>query len=106
MRHFVPAALARAEYTFDAVPYGVLRNRDLPVSAFFVARPPAAWRVGRGAVPRAWFPRGKTIFVADAHRGDEKRCVVRADEKLRAFLNEHPAKPAKPLPLSWAVSRG
>ena len=29
---------------------------------------------------------GRTIFVADAHRGDEKRFVVRADEKLRAFL--------------------
>jgi len=28
------------------------------------------------------------IFVADAHRGDEKRFIVRADEKLRAFLNE------------------
>jgi hypothetical protein len=27
-----------------------------------------------------------TIFVADAHRGDGKRLVVRADEKLTAFL--------------------
>jgi hypothetical protein len=26
--------------------------------------------------------RGRTIFVADAHRGDGKRFVVRADEKL------------------------
>jgi hypothetical protein len=25
-------------------------------------------------------------FVADAHRGDGKRFVVRADEKLTAFL--------------------
>jgi hypothetical protein len=30
--------------------------------------------------------RGRTIFVADAHRGDGKRFVVRADEKLTAFL--------------------
>jgi hypothetical protein len=30
--------------------------------------------------------RRRTIFVADAHRGDGKRFVVRADEKLMAFL--------------------
>jgi hypothetical protein len=29
---------------------------------------------------------GRTIFVADAHRGDGQRFVVRADEKLTAFL--------------------
>jgi len=29
---------------------------------------------------------GRTIWVADAHRGDGKRFVVRADEKLTAFL--------------------
>jgi len=29
---------------------------------------------------------GRTIRIADAHRGDEKRFVVRADEKLIAFL--------------------
>jgi len=28
----------------------------------------------------------KTILVADAHRDDGKRFVVRADEKLTAFL--------------------
>ena len=28
---------------------------------------------------------GRTIFVADAHRDDGKRFVVRADEKLAAF---------------------
>jgi hypothetical protein len=28
----------------------------------------------------------QTVFVADAHRGDEKRFIVRADEKLTAFL--------------------
>jgi hypothetical protein len=29
---------------------------------------------------------GRTIFVADAHRGDGQRFIVRADEKLTAFL--------------------
>jgi hypothetical protein len=29
---------------------------------------------------------GRTIWIADAHRGDGKRFVVQADEKLIAFL--------------------
>jgi hypothetical protein len=29
---------------------------------------------------------GQTIFVADAHHGDNQRFVVRADEKLTAFV--------------------
>jgi hypothetical protein len=29
---------------------------------------------------------GRTIFVADAHRDDGKRFIVRADELLTAFL--------------------
>ena len=29
---------------------------------------------------------GRTIFVPDAHRDDGKRFVVRADEKLTAFV--------------------
>jgi hypothetical protein len=29
---------------------------------------------------------GRTIWIADAHRGDGKRFVVRADEKLSAFM--------------------
>jgi hypothetical protein len=28
---------------------------------------------------------GRTIWIADAHRGDGKRFVVRADKKLTAF---------------------
>ena len=28
----------------------------------------------------------RTMFVADAHRGDGKRFVVQADQKLTAFL--------------------
>jgi hypothetical protein len=29
---------------------------------------------------------GRTIWIADAHRGNGKRFVVRADEKLSAFV--------------------
>jgi hypothetical protein len=29
---------------------------------------------------------GRTIWIVDAHRGDGKRFVVRADENLTAFL--------------------
>jgi hypothetical protein len=29
---------------------------------------------------------GRTIWIADAYRGDRKRFVVRADEKLIAFV--------------------
>jgi hypothetical protein len=29
---------------------------------------------------------GRRLFVADAHRDDGKRFVVRSDEKLTAFL--------------------
>jgi len=29
---------------------------------------------------------GRTIWIADAHRGDGKRYVVRSDEILTAFL--------------------
>jgi hypothetical protein len=30
--------------------------------------------------------RGRTIWIADAHRGDGKHFFVRAEEKLTAFL--------------------
>jgi hypothetical protein len=29
---------------------------------------------------------GRTIWIADAHRNDGKRFIVRADEKLTAFM--------------------
>jgi hypothetical protein len=31
-------------------------------------------------------PNGRAIWIADAHRGDGKRFVVHADEKLTAFV--------------------
>src|SRR6266478_2392355 len=38
---------------------------------------------------------GRTIWIADAHRGDGKRFVVQADEKLTAFLELEKAIPSK-----------
>ena len=32
-----------------------------------------------------WISNGRTIWIADAHRDDGKRFIVRADEKLTAF---------------------
>jgi hypothetical protein len=66
----------------------------------------AAWRVEQGATVKYWEiiadnlskagwswgcvstidSSGRTIFIADAHRGDGKRFVVHADEKLTAFI--------------------
>ena len=43
----------------------------------------AGWSLGYVAAVDV---KGRTIFIADAHRGDGKRFVVRADEKLTAFL--------------------
>jgi hypothetical protein len=39
---------------------------------------------------------GRTIFVADAHRDDDQRFVVHADEKLTAFLELEAAISPKP----------
>jgi len=36
-------------------------------------------------VSQLW-TRGERIFVPDGHRGDGQRLIVRADEKLTAFL--------------------
>jgi hypothetical protein len=36
---------------------------------------------------------GRTIWIADAHRGDGKRFVARADEKLTAFVEQESARP-------------
>jgi hypothetical protein len=41
---------------------------------------------GIGVLTATVDSRGRTIFVADAHRDDGKRLVVRADEKLTAFV--------------------
>jgi hypothetical protein len=36
---------------------------------------------------------GRTIWIAEAHRGDGKRFVVRADEKLTAHRRSEGVKP-------------
>ena len=43
----------------------------------------AGWNCG---CVSAVVSKGRTIFVADAHRDDGKRFVVRADKKLTAFV--------------------
>jgi hypothetical protein len=50
--------------------------------------------------------KGQTIFIADAHRGDGKRFVVRADEKLTAFveLEAAPGDFADSLLSLWLLS--
>jgi hypothetical protein len=37
---------------------------------------------------------GRTIWIVDAHRDNGKRLVVRADEKLTAFMELEAATPA------------
>jgi hypothetical protein len=37
---------------------------------------------------------GRTIWIADAHRGDGKRFVVRADEKLNLNLKQFETQPS------------
>ncbi len=43
-------------------------------------------------------PTGQTIGIADAHRNDGTRFIVRADEKLTAFLELETAR-KKRLPI-------
>jgi len=44
---------------------------------------------------------GRTIWIADAHRGDGNRFVVHADEKLTAFVElESAIRSCDELPLS------
>jgi hypothetical protein len=48
---------------------------------------------------------GRTLFVADAHRDNGKRFVVRADEKLTAFLELQSAIRAASVGLSFLRNR-
>jgi len=103
--------LKRSGNFIDLARIASQRDRMLAVSVFsffdrvqdclkrqFLAVEPAQvnyWEIIAGNVSKAgwslgWVSagdsRGRTIFVADAHRDDGKRFVVRADEKLTAFL--------------------
>jgi len=44
---------------------------------------------------------GQTIWIIDAHRGNGKRSIVRADEKLTAFLELESAIRAEGICLDW-----
>jgi hypothetical protein len=45
-----------------------------------------AIKSSRGSCVSGIDSNGRTIWIADAHRDDGKRFVVRADDKLTAFL--------------------
>jgi hypothetical protein len=51
-----------------------------------LSKPPWTWGCGS-----ALDCEGRTIWIGDAHRNDGKRFVVRADEKLTAFVELEPA---------------
>jgi hypothetical protein len=46
---------------------------------------------------------GRTIFIADAHRGDGKGFVVHAGEKLTAFLKLESAIRASQDCIAWCL---
>jgi hypothetical protein len=63
---------------------------------------PEQSRMELGGCVSAVDSRGQTIFIADAHRGDGKRCIVRADDKPGAFAEleaeiSHVQASAKPV---------
>jgi len=49
--------------------------------------PRAVLRVGVASGSQRLIPRGQTIWIADAHRDDRKRFVVRAEELLTASID-------------------
>jgi hypothetical protein len=51
------------------------------LASYLSAKPDGSWGWGSAVDSE-----GRTIWIADAHRGGGKRLVVRADEKLIAFL--------------------
>ena len=62
-----------------------------PSSLTFLPSKKAGWSYGYVSAVDC---EGKTIWIVDAHRGDGKRFVVRADEKLTAFVELEAALPA------------
>ena len=53
----------------------------LPKATDNLSKPVGVWAGSQRLIPT-----DRTIWIADAHRDDGKRFVVRADEKLTAFL--------------------
>jgi hypothetical protein len=56
--------------------------KDWEIIADNLSKSGSSW----GCCVSAVDSRGRTIFVAYAHRGEGKRFIVRADEKLTAFM--------------------
>ena len=70
--------------------YKIIRKRYWELIADNLSK--AGWSWGCvSAIDRE----GKTIWIADAHRGDGKRFVARADEKLTAFVELEAATQAE-----------
>jgi hypothetical protein len=77
----VTASLACLNRNRDNVLVGESRKRVQEIIADNLSK--AGWSLGWVS---AIAPEGLTIWIVDAHRGDGKRFVVRADEKLTAFV--------------------
>ena len=58
-----------------------------------------------GAGSQPWILNGRTIWIADAHRGDGRRFIVHADEKLSAFVELEAARHRRS-PMAKASRRG
>jgi hypothetical protein len=71
------------------------RYRDRPQT------PRAVLRVGVASGSQRLIPTGERAGIADAHRGDRKRFVVRADEKLTMFLELESAAAIQLARLPW-----
>jgi hypothetical protein len=78
----------------------------------FFDREPQSYRENIGNLSRAGWSwgcvsgvdsHGRTIFIADAHRGDGKRFVVHAGEKLTAFLKLESAIRASQDCIAWCL---
>ena len=64
------------------MPHGLRTRRGRVEAAGVTAR--RFLLIGNDRLRRR-FAQGRTIFVVDTHRGDGKRFIVHADEKLSAF---------------------
>jgi hypothetical protein len=65
---------------------GITRTKHNPsplLLAIAQSRPEAGWNCGWTSAVDS---NGRTIFIADAHHEGNQRFIVRADEKLTAFL--------------------
>ena len=81
---FPPGTLLRGVGIFSRLQKWQSENGSENKSADFLIRSLLSANVSeRGILLVA---HGRTIWIADAHRGDEKRFVVQADEKLTAFM--------------------